>query len=231
MNWFTHVPNRVLHLNISTWIFFYLRKCYGTYLHGNGLFLLNIYRLYSKLAEITSKLSGAYALLSGWRWGGTHFGRPRFIGARIWSDVSWFQWQPWPATSSFWGPFPQALTLLRGARFITWCLRRPFLGECRRGPRFLGNAGRVCATALRPDPSKKRPCATLVRMVGRKTNTDILQAEWSVCTSLLEALGWDTLLSAAFYRCADLVGCVLVPVAVGRGTPWLASSSLRGPSH
>ena len=31
-------------------------------------------------------------------------------------------------------------------------------------------------------------------------------------------------------RYTDMVGCVLVPVAVGRGTPWQASSSLRGPS-
>ena len=29
--------------------------CYGTYLHGNGLCLLNIYRLYLTLEEITSK--------------------------------------------------------------------------------------------------------------------------------------------------------------------------------
>ena len=29
--------------------------------------------------------------------------------------------------------------------------------------------------------------------------------------------------------CTDLVECVLVPVAVGRGAPWPTSSSLRGP--
>ena len=67
--------------------------CYGTYLHGLGSLLLNLYRLYLTLGEITSKQNGAYAVLSGRRWAGTHFGRPRFIGARIWSGVSWFQLQ------------------------------------------------------------------------------------------------------------------------------------------
>ena len=44
------------------------------------------------------------------------------------------------------------------------------------------------------------------------------------------ALGWDALRLAALCQCADLVGCVLVPVAVGRGAPWPTSSSLRAPS-
>ena len=56
---------------------------------------------------------------------------------------------------------------------------------------------------------------------------DNLQAEWSICTTLWEALGWDTLQLAVFYWFADLVGCVLVPVAIGWSAPWLASSSLR----
>ena len=30
---------------------------------------------------------------------------------------------------------PQALTLFGVAKFITWCLKRSFLGECRQGPR------------------------------------------------------------------------------------------------
>ena len=59
------------------------------------------------------------------------------------------------------------------------------------------------------------------------TRGDHLQAEWRVWSTLWEALGWDTLRSAAFYRCTDLVGCVLVPIAVGRGALWTASSSLR----
>ena len=48
---------------------------------------------------------------------------------------------------------------------------------------------------------------------------DHLQAEWRVCNTLWEALVWDALQSAAFYRCADLVECVQAPVAVGRGSP------------
>ena len=36
---------------------------------------------------------------------------------------------------------------------------------------IFGHAWRVWAPALRPDPPKKRPGATLVRLVGRETNT------------------------------------------------------------
>ena len=50
------------------------------------------------------------------------------------------------------------------------------------------------------------------------SRVDNLQAEWSVRTTLWEAQGWDTLWSGAFYWYLDLVGCVLVPVAVGRGS-------------
>ena len=40
------------------------------------------------------------------------------------------------------------------------------------GPRaFLANSGRVWATALRPVPPKKRPCAIHARKVGRASNT------------------------------------------------------------
>ena len=46
----------------------------------------------------------------------------------------------------------------------------------------------------------------------------------------LEALDWDALRLAAHCRHTDLIGCVLVPVAVGRGVTWPASSSVREPS-
>ena len=46
-----------------------------------------------------------------------------------------------------------------------------------------------------------------------------LSVERSVCSTLWEALGWDALWSRAFYRCMDLVGCVLVPLAAGRDAP------------
>ena len=64
-------------------------------------------------------------------------------------------------TSSLWGPLPQALTLLGGVRFITWRLRRLFLEECQRSPRHFSSR----LTHL------KKPCATLVHLVGRRTNT------------------------------------------------------------
>ena len=40
----------------------------------------------------------------------------------------------WPASSSLRGQSPQALTLLGGARFITWRLGCPFLGGMPKGP-------------------------------------------------------------------------------------------------
>ena len=43
---------------------------------------------------------------------------------------------------------PRALTLLVGAMFIVWCLKRPFLRECRRGPRHFGES-RACRTHLK----------------------------------------------------------------------------------
>ena len=46
--------------------------------------------------------------------------------------------------------------------------------------------------------------------MGRKINTENLQTEWSVCTTLWEALGWDTVRLTAFFLLTDLVGCVLV---------------------
>ena len=79
----------------------------------------------------------------------THFGRPwcqRHGSGRV-RLVSGH-------TSSFRGPSRQALTLLGGVKFIAWLQRRPFLGECRQGLRHFWNRW-----------------ATLVRMVGRLTNT------------------------------------------------------------
>ena len=39
------------------------------------------------------------------------------------------------ASSNLSGSCSQALTLLGESRFIDWFLRRPFLGECQRGPK------------------------------------------------------------------------------------------------
>ena len=79
---------------------------------------------------------------------GSHFGRPAVVSAaRIWSSVSRLLTYLEPL-----GAVHQALTLLGGARFITWRLGRSFSGECCWGPRHFVNAGRVWATTLRPNP-------------------------------------------------------------------------------
>ena len=134
-----------------------LISCCGIFLHGNGLFVLNRYRIYLTLGVITSKQSGAYALLSGRRWAGTHFSRPHFIGAWIWSVC--------PGSRSSRSRFtftgilktqkavPPALTLIGGARFIAWRLRRHFLGECRRGPWHLGGYQACLCYSSAPGPT------------------------------------------------------------------------------
>ena len=127
-----------------------------------------------------------------------------FVGTRIWSGVSWLCWQ---SVKAVWDKFrlagihvrcvktsilepqeaiQQTLTLLRGARLIAWSLRGMLTGY----EAFLMLLG---VSGLRPP--KTRPCATLIQLVGRTTNTDFLPIEWSVCTTLWEALGWDTLRS------------------------------------
>ena len=70
------------------------------------------------------------------------------------------------------GPSTQALTLLGWARFIAWRMSRSFLGEFRRGPRHFWECRACLGHGLALGPTKKRLCAILVRLVGRKTNTD-----------------------------------------------------------
>ena len=53
---------------------------------------------------------------------------------------------PWLASSSFRRPSLQALTLLRGARFIAWHLRHSFLEECWWGSRRVWAMALSCAT-------------------------------------------------------------------------------------
>ena len=64
---------------------------------------------------------------------------------------------------------PQALTILREARFIAWRLRCLFLGECQWELRHFWSCW---ATPQCPDPPKKRLCATIVRLVGCTKNTE-----------------------------------------------------------
>ena len=42
-----------------------------------------------QIVTASKQRGGAYVLLSGRYWAGTHFGRPRFVGAQILSDVFW----------------------------------------------------------------------------------------------------------------------------------------------
>ena len=86
---------------------------------------------------------------------------------------------PRPTSSSLrGGGVPQALTVLGGARYITWFLRHPFLRWMPAGPEaFLEPPGLF---RLRPwaQTHIKSPLASLVWLIGRAINTDNLQAAW-----------------------------------------------------
>ena len=59
------------------------------------------------------------------------------------------------------GAAPQVLTLLGGVRFIAWHLRRPFSGECRRGPRHFWECRARLGYGPAPGPIlKKASCNT-----------------------------------------------------------------------
>ena len=86
--------------------------------------------------------------------------------ARIWLGVLrlWTYLEPQ-------GPSPtQSLTLLGEVKFITWHLKRPFLVECRRRPRNYWSCRAHLNYCPASRPTFKRPCATLVLLVGRRTN-------------------------------------------------------------
>ena len=76
-----------------------------------------------------------------------------------------------PVSLSFWEPSYQILTFLGRARFISgaWCAL--FHGNVDETWGIFRATGRVWATPQRLDPPNTRPCATLVRSVGRTTNT------------------------------------------------------------
>ena len=75
-------------------------------------------------------------------------------------------------TSSLRGPSPQALTLFGGIRLIAMCLRRHcFRGMPTRHEAFLGMPGMSGLCSCTCTHLKKRSCATVVRLVGRSTNT------------------------------------------------------------
>ena len=85
---------------------------------------------------------------------------------RFRSSVPWHRRSLWPQ-----GAVPQALTLFGGVRLISWSLRRPSFGECRRGPWYIGKCWAWVGCGPVPGPTLKRPCAILVLSVGRKIDT------------------------------------------------------------
>ena len=70
------------------------------------------------------------------------------------------------------GAFPPGFYLLRAGWVHCPAPEAPLTRGMPKGPRvFLTNSGRVWATALRPVPPKKKPCAIHARKVGRASNT------------------------------------------------------------
>ena len=70
------------------------------------------------------------------------------------------------------GAFPPGFYLLREGWVHCPAPEAPLTRGMPTGPRaFLANSRRVWATALRPFPPKKRPCAIHARKVGRASNT------------------------------------------------------------
>ena len=70
------------------------------------------------------------------------------------------------------GGLPPGFYLLREGWVHCPAPEAPLTRGMPKGPRvFLTNSGRVWATALRPVPPKKRPCAIHARKVGRASNT------------------------------------------------------------
>ena len=103
------------------------------------------------------------------------------------------------------GPSPQAFTPFRGGWVHCPAPEAPLTRGMPKGPRvFLTNSGRVWATALRPVPPKKRPCAIHARKVGRASNT--------ADHSRSEPLQVSGSTSAGRVICGtDLAECVSVP--------------------
>ena len=125
--------------------------------------------------------------------------------ARIWLSVFW---QP-KISSSLMGPSPQAITPLRVDLPAS---EAPLIRGVPTGPlAFLENAGRVLATALRPDPPKKALCLTCPLGGACNKYRSLRLCKSSGCnnTALLQLLGCT--LAGRVYCGTDLAECVLAP--------------------
>ena len=77
------------------------------------------------------------------------------------------------------GAFPQGFYPFQGGSPGVWGAPNKVNADGAIG--IFGNAGRVWAPPLYPDPPKKRPCATLARQVGRATNNaDQYRCFWTI---------------------------------------------------
>ena len=154
-----------------------------------------------------------------------HVGRYTDLVTCVLVQLTVCRGSPQLASWSLRGPSPQALTLLGGARFIVWRLRRPSFGECRRGLRHFWECWACLGYVLVLGPTlKKALCHT--RPVGW-TEEKYRRVESRVY-AVSECRWAGTHLCVARYT--DLVVCVLAQLTVCRGSPRLASSSLSGPS-
>ena len=95
--------------------------------------------------------------------------RPAVLSAaRIWPSVS----RCLEISFGLRGPSPRLLPPFEGGWVHCPVPEAPLTRGMPTGPRaFLANSGHVWATALRPVPPKKRPCAIHARKVGRASNT------------------------------------------------------------
>ena len=84
--------------------------------------------------------------------------------------------QAWLAhSSSLTKPSSLAVTLVRGAKFIAWRMRRLFLEECRC---LFVLVRSVWTSAQRLDPPKSRPCAILARLVVVWQISEVVTVVW-----------------------------------------------------
>ena len=122
--------------------------------------------------------------------------RPAVLSAaRIWPNVSRYL----EISFGLRGPSSQAFTPFgRGSSPGSWGASNK--GNADGAVGIFRNAGRVWAPALRQDPPKKRPCATLARQVGRATNTTANQlvystalAKWTTARMIVMALFYPQL--------------------------------------